>query len=959
MSDALDAEADPGLWLHGGNLLYLEQMLQRYLQDPRSVDGEWRAFFEGAGASVARGPAPQDGPGFERPSLFAGAGRRREVQVPIDGETSRSFGRVFQLINAYRVRGHLKARLDPLGFHAPREHPELDPFYWGFDAEDFERLFDTPFLKGPQKMTLRDLMAHLNETYSRTIGVEFMHIHDVQVKEWLQERFERGRNHCRLDRDTMVFILERLAAAEAFESFVHVKYRGAKRFGLQGAESVVPMLALMIEDAARLGVREVLLGMAHRGRLNVLVNIVGKRAKWVFQEFDDPDYERMIGRGDVKYHLGHSADFTTRFGDAVHLSLAFNPSHLEAVNPVVLGRVRAKQDRYGDRERRGVLPVLLHGDAAFSGQGVVAETMNMMSLPGYATGGTIHVVINNQIGFTTLPAEGRSTPYCTDLARMAQCPVIHVNGEDPEAVVHVAQVATDFRQTFGRDVVIDMYCFRRYGHNESDEPTFTQPQMYREIDRHPAVHEVYGRILVERGLLGSGQVTEIFHRQQAALDADLQEARGPGADRPEDIWLGGVWRGYHGGRESEAEEVDTAIPLARFDEIVRGLVRLPEGFEAHAKMQRLLDRRAACLTDRAAVLDWGMGELLAYGAIVLDGMPVRVSGQDVERGTFSHRHAVLVDQRDGHKIVPLAMLSRDQAAFEIYNSLLSEVGVLGFEYGYALESPEALVIWEAQFGDFANAAQVIIDQFIAASEDKWNRLSGLVLFLPHGYEGQGPEHSSARLERFLMLCAEHNMQVANVTTPAQMFHLLRRQVLRRWRKPLVVMTPKSLLRHRLATSPIEAFTGGRFQRVIPETLLPATARVRRAVLCSGKVYYDLLARRDPLADPATALIRVEQLYPFPEAEIRAALGPLPSLDEVVWCQEEPDNMGARRYLQPHLERLLGAGPAVRWVCREESASPATGSPKAHRLEQDALVEAAFAPAGVPLAAPGAPAGIVH
>ena len=940
MGDHLDASTIS--MLHGANAVYLEGVLERFLADPASVDPAWRAFFEGPGRALAQGPAPVTGPGFDRASIFAARAPGGAASESSELEsTNRSFGRIFQLINAYRVRGHLKARLDPLGFQKTLEHPELDPFYWGFDNADFERLYSTKFLKGPQTMRLRDLMVYLNETYARTIGVEFMHIHDVEVKEWLQERFERTRNHCALDRETMVFILEQLSAAEAFEDFLHVKYRGAKRFGLQGAESVIPMLSLMIEDAARLGVREIVFGMAHRGRLNVLVNILGKRPRWVFHEFEDPDPEEMIGRGDVKYHLGHSSDVTTRFGDDVHVALAFNPSHLEAVNPVVLGRVRAKQDRYGDTERKVVLPVLLHGDAAFSGQGVVAETMNMMALDGYRVGGTIHVVINNQIGFTTSPRESRSTPYCTDLARMAQCPVIHVNGEDPEAVVHVAQIATEFRQTFGRDIVIDMYCFRRYGHNEGDEPTFTQPLMYREVARHPAVHEVYGRILIERGLMKSGQITEIFHRKQDDLEADLQEARRRDGERLDGRGRRGVWAGYFGGLDHTVPEVETNVSLERFDHILAGVTRLPPTFHPHDKMRRLLARRAAPLQDRSATIDWGLGETLAYGATVLDGHPVRISGQDVERGTFSHRHATFVDFEDDTRYAPLANLSVDQARFEIHNSLLSEAGVLGFEFGYALDSPEALVIWEAQFGDFANGAQVTIDQFIAATEDKWDRLCGVVLFLPHGYEGQGPEHSSARLERFLQLCAEHNMQVANVTTPGQMFHLLRRQVLRPWRKPLIVMTPKSLLRHKRAVSPISAFTEGHFHRVIPEAYLPSTDNVRRAVLCSGKVFYDLLEHRETLDDDTTALLRMELLYPFPEQDIETALSTFGALDEVVWCQEEPQNMGARNYLHPYFTRMFAAGPRLRWVCRPESASPATGSPKAHRIEQADLLARVF------------------
>jgi 2-oxoglutarate dehydrogenase E1 component len=932
--------------LHGANASYLEEMLRRFRADPTSVDASWRAYFESDGAAWAEGPVPVVEPGFATHSIFDRAARNGHAGADPDSEVVSAQGHIFQLINAYRVRGHLAARLDPLGLWKRPDHPELDPFYWGFTEADLDRTFRTVFLKGPERLTLRELVAHLRETYSRTIGVEFMHIHDTRIKEWLQERFERTRNHCRLDRETMVFILEKLTSAEAFEDFLHNKYRGSKRFSLQGAESIIPTLALMIEDAAKVGVNEIVFGMAHRGRLNMLVNILGKEPRWVFHEFDDPDPQGMMGRGDVKYHLGHSSDVVTRFGDTVHLSLTFNPSHLEAVNPVVIGRVRAKQDRHGDADRKRVLPVLIHGDAAFAGQGIVAETFNMMDLGAYRVGGTIHLVINNQIGFTTDPMEARSTQYCTALARMVGCPIIHVNGEDPEAVIHAAQVATDYRQTFQRDIVIDMYCFRRHGHNEGDEPTFTQPLMYREIAAHPTVHEVYGKMLVDRGMIEPGQAEEIFQRKQRELDESLEIARSQAVKvkKPDDS-LRGVWHGrYRGGPDKETPEADTSISDARFREVIAGIVKVPEGFHVHPKLERLLAKRAESLEDPQSALDWGMGELLAYGSLVLDGYPVRISGQDVQRGTFSHRHAVLTDVETGKRHAPLDHVATDQARFEIYNSLLSEVAVLGFEFGYSLDCPEGIVIWEAQFGDFVNGAQVMIDQFISASEDKWSRLSSLTMLLPHGYEGQGPEHSSARMERFLQLCAEDNMQVANVTTPAQMFHMLRRQVVRAWRKPLIVMTPKSLLRHKLATSVMADFTNGSFHRVIGEELLGDLKGVDRAVLCSGKIYYDLLERREERGDTKTALIRLEQLYPFPEDEVFAALGRLggkKGVREVIWCQEEPKNMGAHSFLHPYFTRMFAEGPRLRWVSRDASASPATGSPKAHRIEQESLLTSIF------------------
>ncbi len=932
--------------LHGANAWYLEEMLRRFRADPTSVDASFREYFEREGAAWAEGPVPVSEPGFATHSIFDRATRNGHAAHDRDSEVVSAQGHIFQLINAYRVRGHLAARLDPLGLWKRPDHPELDPLYWGFTEADLDRTFRTVFLKGPERLTLRELVAHLRETYSRTIGVESMHIHDTRIKEWLQERFERTRSHCVLDRDTMVFILEKLTSAEAFEDFLHNKYRGSKRFSLQGAESIIPTLALMIEDAAKVGVTEVVFGMAHRGRLNMLVNILGKEPRWVFREFDDADPQGMMGRGDVKYHLGHSSDVVTRFGHSVHLSLAFNPSHLEAVNPVVIGRVRAKQDRHGDAERRRVLPVLIHGDAAFAGQGVVAETFNMMNLGAYQVGGTIHLVINNQIGFTTDPHDARSSQYCTALARMVGCPIIHVNGEDPEAVIHAAQVATEYRQTFHGDVVIDMYCFRRHGHNEGDEPTFTQPVMYREIAAHPAVHVVYGKMLVDRGMVEPGQAEEIFQRKQRELDESLEIARSAAVKvEPPDESLRGVWQGrYRGGPDKETPEADTSISDARFREVIAGMVKVPEGFHVHPKLERLFAKRVEPLEDPQSTLDWGMGELLAYGSLVLDGYPVRISGQDVQRGTFSHRHAVLTDVETGERYTPLDNVSPNQARFEIYNSLLSEVAVLGFEFGYSLDCPEGLIIWEAQFGDFVNSAQVMIDQFISASEDKWSRLSSLTMLLPHGYEGQGPEHSSARLERFLQLCAEDNIQVTNVTTPAQMFHMLRRQVVRAWRKPLIVMTPKSLLRHKRAVSVMADFTSGRFHRVIPEELLGDLKAVDRAVLCSGKIYYDLLERREERGDTKTALIRVEQLYPFPEGEVTAALSALggkKGVSEVIWCQEEPQNMGAQSFLHPYFTRMFAAGPKLRWVSRDASASPATGSPKAHRIEQESLLSSIF------------------
>jgi len=931
--------------LSGDNAAYLEATLARYIEDPASVDPSWRAFFEGPGRDLIDGAMPRLGPAFQARSLFApvaAAPNGGGVAGGIDIDVLRSQGRIFQLINAYRVRGHLHARLDPLGHKPVMRHLELEPDFWGFTESDWDRQFSTAALYGPQQMTLRELYDWLRETYSRTVGCEFMHIHDVRIKSWLQERFERNRNHCELDRGTQIFLYEQLCRAEAFEDFLQKKFRGAKRFSLEGAESLIPMLALVIEEVARRGVREAVIGMAHRGRLNVLSNIMGKRQRSIFSEFDDRAPETMIGRGDVKYHLGFSSDVETRFGDAIHLSLTFNPSHLEAINPVVEGRVRAKQDRYGDRARKLALPILIHGDAAFSGQGVVAETLNMSGLRGYTTGGTIHIVVNNQIGFTTEPKDGRSSVYCTDIAKIIQVPVIHVNGEDPEAVAHVARVAAEFRQTFQRDVIIDMYCFRRYGHNEADEPAFTQPVMYRAIHEHPKVHEVYRDLLLQRGRVTEEETRDIERRLLVMLESEFDEAKQDNG-KPNEDSFGGVWRAYLGGWDHDVPVVGTGITEDLYERAVRAATALPEGLEPHPKIERLMAKRLAAL-DPEEPIDWGLGEMIAYASLVLEGHPVRISGQDCVRGTFSHRHAGVYDVNTGALHFPLQQAAAEvggQARFEVYNSLLSEAAVVGFEYGYALDYPEALVIWEAQFGDFANGAQVMFDQFICASEDKWSRLSAVTLLLPHGFEGQGPEHSSARLERFLQLCAEDNMQVVNLTSPAQIFHALRRQVVRPWRKPLVVMTPKSLLRHRRAVSLRRDLVEGTFQRVIGESELASTERVTRAVMCSGKVYYDLLERREAMEDDTTALIRLEQLYPFPERQLRDALAALPPLEELVWCQEEPENMGARTYLHPLFTAMFNGGPPVRWVAREASASPATGSPKAHRIEQADLLDRTF------------------
>jgi len=838
-----------------------------------------------------------------------------------------------RLVRNYRVRGHRLAELSPLGSD-PFEAPELDPEFYGLSEQDM----NLPVLGTvmPGASTVREVISALKETYTRSIGAQFMHIDRLEMRVWLQRRMEGSRNHLALSRERQLRILTKLTDAVIFEEFLHKKYVGAKSFSLEGGETLIPLLDLVIERAAEQGAREVVLGMAHRGRLNVLSNVMGKRTSSIFREFEDKDPEMHFGSGDVKYHLGYSSDRECVDGSTMHLSLAFNPSHLEYVNPVVLGRARAKQDRRNDTMRESVLPVLIHGDAAFIGEGVVQETLNMSGLEGYRVGGTLHVIVNNQVGFTTGPRQGRSTTYASDVAKMLQSPIFHVNGEDPEAVAQVVELAMDFRNEFKRDVVIDMYCYRRLGHNEADEPAFTQPVMYSKIADRQSVREAYRDHLLELGEVSLAEAEQIADARRQVLENELSAAR------KEDYKLHystgeGIWKDYVGGSDESVPERDTGITAEQAGQWLRELTVVPDDFNLNPKIARNLKGRL----DMAggAPLDWAAGEALAFASFVSAGKRVRFTGQDSERGTFGHRHAVFHDVVDGHEYVPLARLARDGGVFEIHNSPLSEAGVLGFEYGYSLDTPEGIVLWEAQFGDFANAAQVIIDQFIATAEEKWRRLSGLVLLLPHGFEGQGPEHSSARLERFLQLCAEDNMQVANVTTPAQYFHLLRRQVLRPWRKPLVVMTPKSLLRHPQAVSSLADVTSGRFQRVLGDTTVDPQG-VKRVLLTSGKLYYELAAARDERSATATAIVRLEQLYPLDLQLIEKALEPYPAAAEVVWVQEEPSNMGAWSFLRVRWGDTV-AGRKFRGVTRPESASPATGSGAAHRLEQAKLIDRAF------------------
>ncbi|MEP0842694.1 MAG: 2-oxoglutarate dehydrogenase E1 component, partial [Phycisphaerae bacterium] len=804
--------------------------------------------------------------------------------------------------------------------------------------EDMDRLYSSETLPGADVQRLRDIVERLHNTYCRSIGVQFMHIDDLGMRQWLEVRMERSQNRTQLTREEQLSILTRLTDAVVFEEFLQKKFVGAKSFSLEGGESLIPLLALAIEKAGEQAIDEIVLAMAHRGRLNVLANIMGKSPRDIFTEFEDADPLLHIGRGDVKYHLGFSSDWTARNGHKVHLSLCFNPSHLEFVNPVALGRVRAKQDRVGDVDHLRGMALLIHGDAAFAGQGVVQEILNYSQLPGYATGGTLHVIVNNQIGFTTPPEEGRSTRYATDVAKMLQVPIFHVNGEDPEAVAQCVRLAMEFRANFQRDVFIDMYCYRRRGHNEGDEPAFTQPMLYQVIERRPSVREGYLEHLLRLGAVSREEAERILEQRRERLERDLTEVRSR-AYVPRMPEPGGVWKGYRGGDENPADERDTAVPAERLAALLEAQARLPADFHPHPKIQRLLHARREMAAGQKP-LDWAAAEALAFASLVTQGVRVRLSGQDSQRGTFSQRHAALHDVQTGRVYVPLEHLAEDQAAIQIINSPLSEVGVLGFEYGYSLDAPDALVMWEAQFGDFANAAQVIIDQFICSAEDKWRRLSGLVLLLPHGFEGQGPEHSSARLERFLTLATEYNIQVVYPTTPAQYFHCLRRQVLRPWRKPLVVMTPKSLLRHPQAVSSLAELAGGRFERILPDRQA-RPEQVRRILLCSGKVYYDLQQEREKRDRQDVAIVRVEQLYPLSEKTLAAVLEPYADGTPAVWVQEEPQNMGAWSYMRLRFGEALAGRLPFSGVYRPPASSPATGSASSHKLEQRYVIEKAF------------------
>jgi len=937
----------------GANAAFLGEQYARWAADPASVDAsfadlfaalndEARAVIEDAtGASWAPNPIA---PPSARPAQATG-------QTPITDERARAATiaslRALMLIRSYRVRGHLEARLDPLGLQIPAPHAELDYRSYGFTDADLDRPIFIDHVLGLESATLREITRILRDTYCGPIGVEFMHIQDPEQKSWVQRRVEGAPWLTPIDPAEKRKILRQLTEAEGFEAFCQRRYVTTKRFGLEGGEVTIPALHTMIETAAQAGVQEVAIGMPHRGRLNTLVNIVKKPLPAVFSEFVGESFkpEDVQGSGDVKYHLGTSVDMEIG-GRTVHLSLQPNPSHLEAVDPVVVGKVRARQDKAGDTQRRSsVMAILMHGDAAFAGQGLVYETLAMSQLIGYRTGGTIHLIVNNQIGFTTVPAHAYSGLYCTDVAKSIQAPILHVNGDDPEAVIFCARMAAEFRMRFATDIVLDIVCYRRHGHNETDEPAFTQPIMYRAIGQKKTTRALYADRLAAEGSVCAAESQAMWDDFAQTLEA--ANAAGKSYKPNKADWLEGHWSGFRPPERDDTPHVEetTDVPLATLKQVGNALARVPAGFEVNSKIARQLEAKQAAI-DTGEGIDWATGEALAFGTLLLEGSRVRLSGEDCQRGTFSHRHAVLVDQTNQHEYIPLNNLAPNQARIEIYNSLLSEAGVLGFEYGYSLADPRTLVLWEAQFGDFANGAQVIIDQFIASGETKWLRMSGLVMLLPHGYEGQGPEHSSARIERYLQMCAERNMWVCNLTTPANYFHALRRQLHRNFRKPLVIFTPKSLLRHKLAVSPLaDMAEGTRFQYVIPEIdPIDPPETVRRVVLCSGKVYYDLLQERRAKGMTDVAILRLEQFFPFPENTLGRLLSPYTNA-EIVWCQEEPENMGGWLFVDRRIEAVLTRlGHAARrpsFAGRREAASPATGLARAHAAEQAALVAAAL------------------
>jgi 2-oxoglutarate dehydrogenase E1 component len=923
------------------NLAFVEQVYQDYSRDPSSVDPAWRAYFDKQGMT---GNGSETGPTFEPSSLFAGGAGRANgagAENPYPGNDIYKQERVDQLIRAFRVRGHRIAKLDPLGRQCG-SFSELELGHYGLSEADMDVTFAATCI-GHDRLKLREILDILHSTYCRAIGVQYMHIDDPEPKFWLQEKMETTRNQRDLPREIQLRILTKLIDASIFEEFLAKKYVGAKRFGLEGGESLIPLLDLALEQAGQHGVSDIVMGMAHRGRLNVMANIMGKSPALVFREFEDRDPQRSFGRGDVKYHLGLSSAWTTETGHKIDLTLCFNPSHLEFVGPVVLGRVRSRQDRFSEKFNR-VMGVVIHGDAAFAGQGVVQELLNMSEVPGFRTGGSLHIILNNQIGFTTGSVQARSSHYCTDVAKMLQIPIFHVNGEDPEAVAQATWLAMEFRHTFNKDVVIDMYCFRKHGHNEGDDPTVTNPAMYRAIRQKTSVRESYLKRLISYGEVTEKEAEAIAKQRRQSLELELEKARDPKFDyqaHQEQENRRGLWSNYRGGMDANVPDVKTTIDEKSAKEYLRRLSQVPDDFACHPKTQRLVLQRRADSADQDKPLDWGTAENLAYASLLAAGHGIRLTGQDVGRGTFSHRHAVLHDNNTAEPYIPLNSIADEQGRFQVWNSPLTETAVLGYEFGFCLDSPDNLVIWEAQFGDFANVAQVIFDQFISSSEDKWNKLNHLVMLLPHGFEGQGPEHSTARLERYLQMTAEDNICVVNLTTPAQLFHCLRRQLLRPIRKPMVVMSPKSLLRHPECVSSLREITRGAFYRCIPDQHIAEPAQVKRILLCTGKVYYDLDAYRKESNRDDVAIVRVEQLYPFPGEELKTALSPYGRGTPVIWVQEEPENMGAQNYMRLRFgESVYDRFPFLT-ISRPESSSPATGSSASHKIEQQGLIEQAF------------------
>ncbi len=934
--------------LSGPNAAFIAELYARYAEDPGAVAPDWRRFFADLQDDARAVLRELRGASWSptRPGIIVnGAAAAPAAGLGVDTLRAAATDsvRALMLIRAYRVRGHLEANLDPLGLKPHEPHPELDPHSYGFTEADMDRPIFIDNVLGLETATLRQIVQIVRETYCGNIGIEYMHIQDPPQKAWIQERIESIRNHTMFTEKGKRAILERLTEAELFERFLDRRYTGTKRFGVDGGESTIPALEQILKRGSQLGIDEVVIGMAHRGRLNVLANVIGKPFAAIFSEFqgNPANPEDVQGSADVKYHLGTSSD--REFDDKiVHLSLTANPSHLEAVNTVVLGKVRAKQLRKGPSGRDQVMALLLHGDAAFAGQGLVAETLDLSELKGYRTGGTIHFIVNNQIGFTTNPVQSRSGPYCSDVAKMIQAPIFHVNGDDPEAVVHVARIATEFRQQFKKDVVIDMFCYRRYGHNESDEPAFTQPLMYRRIAQHPTARAMYADRLVGEGVLARDEVERMTADFQSRLEGEFEAAVSYKPNKAD--WLEGAWSGLEiaSGDERRGR---TAVDGETLREVGRALATVPEGFNANRKIVRLLDAKKR-MFESGDGIDWATAEALAFGTLLIEGAAVRLSGQDSARGTFSQRHAALIDQETEHRHLPLNHIRAGQAEFEVVDSPLSEAGVLGFEYGYSLAEPKTLVVWEAQFGDFANGAQVIIDQFISSGEAKWLRMCGLTLLLPHGHEGQGPEHSSARVERYLQLCGEDNMQVVNCTTPANYFHVLRRQLHRNFRKPLIVFTPKSLLRHKLCVSSLaDMQPDTSFHRVMYDNeKLCEDEAVKRVVLCSGKVYFDLFEERARRGQTDLFFLRLEQLYPFPHNALRGELARFPEA-EVVWCQEEPKNMGAWTFVAPEIESVMAEASMRRrrpvYVGRPAAAAPATGLLRRHNREQAQLIDTAL------------------